>query len=154
YIGYGRYNRWGAHQGTVAPYGPIRAELTFDRKSQALDVYVLDRFKDSPVGVAASNINLIISRGYEDMAFPLQHVDASKTSPGQWSHFRGIAPALKDVPGFCARLPLPVGSRQKVGYFDPWVTPVIHAISPNEVARYECPMHEGMQSEKPGDCPL
>src|SRR4051794_2417384 len=30
YIGYGRYNRWGSHGGAVAPYGDVRAELTFD----------------------------------------------------------------------------------------------------------------------------
>ena len=41
-----------------------------------------------------------------------------------------------------------------MGYFDPWVTPVIHPIPPNEVAKYQCPMHDGMQSEKPGFCPL
>lgn len=157
YIGYGRYNRWGPHRdmgSTVAPYGPIRAELTFDNKDQVLDVYVLDRFKDTAAGVAASDVNLIVSRGYEDLAFPLHRVTDSETSSGRWSHFRGRAPALKDVPGFCARLPLPVGSHMKVGYFDPWVTPVIHAIPPNELAKFQCPMHEGMQSETPGECPL
>ena len=51
YIGYGRYNRWGPHGGTIAPYGEIRAELTYDNDTQMLDVYTLDRFKDQPVAV-------------------------------------------------------------------------------------------------------
>jgi uncharacterized membrane protein len=155
YIGYGRYNRWGPHEGTVAPYGPIRAELTFDNKDQAMDVYVLDRFKDDkPVGVREDNVNLIVSQGYEDLAIPLRPVSDSATAPGTYSHFRGLAPALRDIPGFCARLALPIGSHMKTGYFDPWVTPVIKWIPPNEVARYQCPMHEGVLAEKPGDCPL
>ncbi|HSZ56360.1 MAG TPA: DUF2231 domain-containing protein [Tepidisphaeraceae bacterium] len=155
YIGYGRYNRWGPHEGTIAPYGPIRAELTFDNKDQAMDLYVLDRFNDhQPVGVPAENLNLIVSQGYEDLAIPLARVAESATSAGNYSHFRGLAPALRDIPGFCARLALPVGSQMKTGYFDPWVTPVIKWIPPNEVARYQCPMHEGVLSEKPGDCPL
>jgi hypothetical protein len=154
YIGYGRYNRWGPHDGTVAPYGAIRAELTFDNKNQAMDVYVLDRFKDQPVGVAANDVNVIVSQGYDDLAIPLHRVADSATSPDEWSHFRGLAPSLRDVPGFCARLALPVGSHMKTGYFDPWVTPVIKWVPPNEVAHFQCPMHEGVLSETPGDCPL
>ena len=41
-----------------------------------------------------------------------------------------------------------------MGYFDPWVTPVISAIPPNESPAYFCPMHEGIRSTDPGTCPL
>jgi hypothetical protein len=41
-----------------------------------------------------------------------------------------------------------------MGYFDPWVTPLIAAVPPNEVAAFECPMHEGMRSIHEGTCPL
>ena len=157
YIGYGKYNRWGPHRydktvgSTVAPYGPIRAELTFDNDAQRLDVYVLDRFKDEPAKVAASDLNLIVSRGYEDLDVPLHRVEPGG---GPCAHFAGIAPSLHNVPGFSARLALPVGSHMKTGYFDPWVTPRVAWIPPNEVANYQCPMHEACLSEKPGDCPL
>jgi hypothetical protein len=41
-----------------------------------------------------------------------------------------------------------------MGYFDPWVTPAVHPIPPNEVARFQCPMHAGIVSEKAGVCSL
>ena len=152
YIGYGTYNRAGPHKnGTIAPYGPIRAELTFDNHSDRMDLYVLDRYQDVPRTVPASQVNVIVSRGYEDLAIPLHRAD---NADGPCSHFAGDAPALRLAPAFCARLALPIGSKMKTGYFDPWVTPEVTAIPPNEVARYQCPMHEGMLSEQPGECKL
>ena len=152
YIGYGRYNRWAAHSGgTIAPFGPIRAELTFDNDMRQFDVYVLDRFKGDAAPISTNNLNLIVSRGYEDLSVPLKGVDEIA---GRCAHFVGSAPSLHNVTTFCARLALPVGSRMKTGYFDPWVTPRVAGIPPNEVARYQCPMDEGYLSEKPGACPL
>src|SRR5207302_2321384 len=114
--------------------------------THAFDVYLLDRFKDDkPVTVPTNDLNVLVSRGYEEIAFPVH---------GDGSHFHGPAAALKGIPAFAARLAVPVGSSSRMGYFDPWVTPAIAAIPPNEVAKYHCPMHEGMRSEKPGDCPL
>jgi len=152
YIGYGRYNRSPSHKGgTVAPYGPIRAELTFDNETQKLDMYVLDRFKDEPAPIAATGLNLIVSRGYEELDVPLERAEHVS---GPCSHFVATVPALHNVAAFSARLALPVGPRMKTGYFDPWVTPRVARIPPNEVARYQCPMDEGYLSETPGNCPL
>lgn len=146
YIGYGHYNRWGPHHGTVAPYGPLRAELTFNETNQAVDVYLLDRFKDDQSAhVSPRDLNVLVSRGYEEIAIPVH---------GDGSHFHGLAPALKGIAAFAARMALPHGDSSRMGYFDPWVTPAVAAIPPNEVAKYYCPMHDGMRSEKPEDCPL
>jgi uncharacterized membrane protein len=148
YIGYGRYNRWGPHGGSVAPYGDFRAEVTFENSTQSLDIYTLDRFVDRPVAVPAQQVQLLIGRGYQEIAVPLRATDASCT------HFRTAAAWLKDTPAFSARMQLPVGHGIRMGYFDPWVAPVVAAVPPNEVARFQCPMHDGILSEKPGDCPV
>jgi uncharacterized membrane protein len=148
YIGYGTYNRWGPHGGTVAPYGDIRAELTFDNASQTLDVFTLDRFRDQAVSVPAHEVELLIGHGYQEVAVPLDATDRSQ------SHFNATAPWLKDAPAFSARLALPTSRGNRIGYFDPWVAPVIAAVPPNEVARFQCPMHDGVLSEKPGVCPV
>ena len=153
YIGYGRYNRWGVNagdNGTIAPYGSIRAELTFDPSSQKMDLLVLDRFTTDPVAVPARQVNVLISRGYSEMAVPLTAIDDS--SPA--SHFSAVVPALKNASAFCARAALPIGSSMKMGYFDPWVVDLIHPIPPNETPAYQCPMHDGILSETPGVCPL
>lgn len=149
YIGYGRYNRWGLHGGPVAPYGDVRAELCFDNATQTLDVHVLDRFKDEPVSVKQAELDLLIARGYEETAVTLrEHDERSGT-------FSARAPFLKDVPAFSARMAIPIGQgRTRMGYFDPWVTPAITAVPPNEVARFVCPMHEGIRSESAGECKL
>ena len=63
YIGYGRYNRWGSHGGTVAPFGDVRAELTYDNATRTLDVYVLDRFKDAPATVKTGTAEVVGYRG-------------------------------------------------------------------------------------------
>jgi uncharacterized membrane protein len=153
FIGYGRYNRWGPHGGTVAPLGDSRAELTFDNNTQRLDVYLLDRFKNDPAGATPTTNTrqpqLVIAQGYRETAVNLRPVDASERSP---SHFHVVAPWLKDVPAFSAKLSL--GDSSRVGYFDPWVAPVIRAVPPNEVARFQCPMHDGVLSTTPGTCPL
>jgi uncharacterized membrane protein len=150
YIGYGRYNRAGPHDGTVAPFGAIRAELTLDGQSQRLDLYVLDRFTANPVAVPAAAVNVLISRGYTETGVSL----ASGIGDAPASHFSAAAPFLRGADSFSARAILPVNGSLKVGFFDPWVTPLIHAIPPNEVARYQCPMHDGILSESPGNCPL
>lgn len=149
YIGYGRYNRWGPHGGTVAPFaGNLRAELTFDNATQSLDVFTLDRFADRPRDVAAKYVDLLIGQGYREVAVQLTATAGSK------SHFTAAAPWLKDAPAFSARLRLPIGDTTRIGYFDPWVAPLIAAVPPNELAHYQCPMHEGIQSEKNGVCPV
>lgn len=143
YIGYGRYNRWGAAGGTVAPFGDFRAELTFDNATQRLDVYLRDRFKDDATDVKSPPREVLISRGYEEVAVPI--------TPVVWGHYSGVAPFLKDTPAFSARMRIP---GHPTGYFDPWVTPVIIAVPPNEVARFVCPMHEGIRMAEAGECPL
>jgi len=55
---------------------------------------------------------------------------------------------------FDARVILPLDGKQRTGYFDPWVTPVIPGIPPNEVAKFVCPMHDGMRSTAPGECKI
>jgi uncharacterized membrane protein len=146
YLGYGSYNRWGPHGGTVAPLGATRAELTYDNANQKLDVYLLDRFKDQPAATAASNVNLLISHGYSEVSVPLQ-------ADGD-SHFSAAAPWMKDTAAFSARMSESSNGYQRTGFFDPWVAPVIAAVPPNEVAHFQCPMHDGILSEKPGVCPV
>jgi hypothetical protein len=41
-----------------------------------------------------------------------------------------------------------------MGYFDPWVTRAVKPVPPNRVARFQCPMHDGIVSEARGTCPL
>jgi uncharacterized membrane protein len=148
YIGYGRYNRWGPHGGTIAPYGDLRAELNFDNQTQSLSVFMLDRFADQPRAIDAEPVTLLIGQGYQEISVPMQPADHSRT------HFTASAPWLKDAPAFSARMLIPMGDHSKMGYFDPWVAPLIAAVPPNELARYQCPMHDGIRSEKPGVCPV
>jgi hypothetical protein len=162
YIGYGTYNRWGPHGGTVAPYGAYRAELMVDQATGTADVYVLDRFKDEPLRLHTfGHESLLIERGYTDTAVDLMAVSPqlaevvgsnASIGPQQYEtdHFQGKAELLKHVAAFSARM----GLGGRMGYFDPWVTPVVAAVPPNELALYECPMHEGMRSVKEGTCPL
>ncbi len=157
YIGYGHYNRWGVHaDGTrdanapIAPFGSIRAQLNFDPSTQQLNVYVKDRNTETPVKVAASQVTLLISRGYAEIGVPMKSDDGSDSA----SHFSAYAPFLKNAPAFCARLALPIGSSSKMGYFDPWVSDLIQPVPPNELARYQCPMHDGVISVSPGACPI
>jgi uncharacterized membrane protein len=148
YIGYGRYAREGTHHGVIAPYGPTRAELTFDNDTQNLDIYLLQRFKNDPAPLAEpSPLNLIISQGYTETTVPLIAAENA-------AHYRGHAPFLKNATAFGARLSLPIDGGMRVGFFDPWVTPAIAAINPNEIARYACPMHEGIRSTEPGVCKI
>jgi hypothetical protein len=154
YIGYGDYQRWGTFadgsrdpKSPIAPYGPIRAQLNFDQKTQRLDLFVKDRFTEAPVAVPAREVNLLIARGYSEIGIPLQP-DATG------AHFSATAPFLKNVMAFSARAALPVDGEMKMGYFDPWVSAAINPVPPNEVAKYQCPMHDGIISENPGVCPL
>jgi uncharacterized membrane protein len=154
YIGYGRYQRWGARaDGTrdpgapIAPYGPIRAQLDFDPQTRLVVVSIKDRFTEAPAPIAASRIDLRISRGYEEIGVRLA-ADATRT------RFSATAPFLANVMAFSARAELPVDGRMTMGYFDPWVTPAVRPVPPNRVARFQCPMHDGMISESPGACPL
>jgi hypothetical protein len=156
YIGYGRYNRWGpgdvAQVGNVviAPYGSVRAALSVDPKSGRAVVDVLDKQTERPLAVpAGSPLRLLLTNGYRETA-----VELFGDGKGEASHFEGTAELLKVTPAFSARLALPLGGKQVMGYFDPWVTPVVAAVPPNEVALYECPMHEGMRSKDAGACPL
>jgi len=151
WAGIGHYNRWGPNGGTIAPFGGERAELVFDGDSGLMDVRVLDRFTDEPVPIATTNITVIVARRYDQTAVPLQAVDASR---GAASHFRGRALFLKDATQFDAWLTLPIHGRQRTGYFDPWVLPVVLGIPPNQVAGYVCPMHDGIRSSTPGVCQI
>ena len=152
YIGYGRYNRWGSHGsvangatgGTVAPFGSWRAELTFNNADQSLHVYPMDRYSSAPAVPPAGPMTLLIGRGYHQTAVELRPTSATRTE------FTASAPWLKDADMFSARLATSAGT----GFFDPWVTPAIAAVPPNEVARFQCPMHDGILAEKPGVCPL
>ncbi len=140
YIGIGHYNRWGVHGGTIAPLGKMRAELVLD--DGRLDVRFFDRFEDKPVNIGATNVNVTIARGYQKTVVPLA---------GDGSHFSARADFLKDAMFFDASVTLPDG---RTGWFDPWVTPAVAGIPPNEVARYVCPMHEGIRAQEAGNCRL
>jgi hypothetical protein len=154
YIGYGRYQRWGTSadgrrdaRATIAPYGPLRAQLDVDRETQRVVVSVKDRFTETPVAIPTTQINLRVARGYDEISIPLA-ADATRT------RFSGVAPFLENVMAFSARAELPVGGVMKMGYFDPWVAPAITPLPPNKVARFQCPMHDGIVAEKQGVCPL
>jgi uncharacterized membrane protein len=157
YIGYGTYNRWApgddAHVGNVviAPYGNVRAALAVDPKTGRALVDVLDKQTGTPVALPADRpLKLLVTNGYRETAVEL----AAANGAAQASHFEGAAELLKVTPAFSARLALPLDGKDVMGYFDPWVTPVIAAVPPNELALFECPMHEGIRSEKAGECPL
>jgi uncharacterized membrane protein len=184
YIGYGTYNRWGSHisvlaphGGTVAPYGPLRAELVIDPHTGDVDVWTLDRYSNRPVPVSLISgtiqdpfrpnpgINLLVPIGYEQTAVRLQPVvDDSLTTwhvPNphavdftEASHFHGHADFLKSLAMCAPQLALPIGERMVMGYFDPWVAPQIVPVPENEIATYQCPMHDGVQSQAAGKCPL
>ena len=154
YIGYGRYQRWGTfadgtrdEKSPIAPYGPIRAQLNFNPQTNQLDLFIKDRFTETPIAIPAEQVNLLISRGYSEIGIPLA-ADAAH------SHYTANAPFLKNVMAFSARAALPVNGVMTMGYFDPWVTPAITPVPPNKVAQYQCPMHDGIISENPGVCPL
>jgi hypothetical protein len=154
YIGYGRYQRWGAsadgardERAPIAPYGPIRAQLDVDPRTQRLVVSIKDRFTEAAVPIAAQQIELRVSRGYEELGVLLE-ADSTRT------RFSGTAPFLADVMAFSARAALPVNGVMTMGYFDPWVTPAVVPVAPNRVARFQCPMHDGIISETTGLCSL
>jgi len=154
FIGYGRYQRWGISAdgardpgAPIAPYGPFRAQLVFDPRSQLLVITTKDRFTEVPVAIAADRIDLRVSRGYEEIGVRLA-ADATRT------RFSARAPFLANVMAFSARAELPVAGRMRMGYFDPWVTPAVRPVPPNRVARFQCPMHDGVIAESAGACPL
>jgi uncharacterized membrane protein len=149
YLGYGSYNRWGPHGGTIAPLGATRAELTYDNANQKLDIYLLDRFKDQPSLAPISDVSLLIARGYSEVAVPL-----AASGDAADAHYAAAAPWMKDTATFSARMSLLDQGRKRTGFFDPWVAPVIAAVPPNEVAHFQCPMHDGILSEKSGVCPV
>ena len=151
WVGIGHYNRWGPNGGTIAPFGRERAELTFDQDTGTMDVRILDRFANNPVRIPETNITVVISRRYEETAVPLDAVDFQD---GAASHFQGRALFLKDATQFDARLALPLHGSWRTGYFDPWVLPAVLGIPPNQVARYVCPMHDGIRSTEPGVCKI
>jgi len=151
WAGIGHYNRWGPDGGSIAPFGKERAELVFDHDTGLMDVRVLARFADMPVRVPTTNIAVIVARGYEETTVPLNAVDAEQ---GTASHFRGRALFLEDATQFDARLTLPLRGKQRTSYFDPWVLPAILGIPPNQVARFVCPMHDGIRSTNPGVCKI
>jgi uncharacterized membrane protein len=151
WAGIGHYNRWGSNGGCIASFGKERAELVLDPDSGEMDVRVFERFADKPVFVSATSVTAIIAQGYRETAVPLSAVD---TADGKASHFRGQAEFLKNALQFDARVTLPLDGKWRTGYFDPWVTPVISGIPPNVIAKFVCPMHEGVRSAAEGECRL
>ncbi|MEW6056399.1 MAG: DUF2231 domain-containing protein [Bdellovibrionota bacterium] len=151
WIGYGHYNRWGPHGGNIAPYGDLRAELVFDPQTGSMDVHVLERFKDSAVRIPTRQVEVLVSQGYQKAVVNLYSKDEN---PEGASHFRGGAEFLKKAVSFSARAELPIDGRMRLGYFEPWVTPNIVGIPPNQVAKYSCPMHEGYRAVEAGACRL
>jgi hypothetical protein len=112
-----------------------------------LVVSIKDRFTETLVPIPAQQIDLRVSRGYEEIGVSLD-ADATRT------RFVGTAPFLAGVMAFSARAALPVNGAMTMGYFDPWVTPAVRPVPPNRVARFQCPMHDGIISESLGVCPL
>ena len=153
YVGYGRYNRWGPHGGTVAPFGGVRAELTYDEAAHRIDVYTLDRSTDRPAPVKTAGAELLVAQGYREVAVPVRQVDA-----GSGCHFAADVPWMAGTAAFSARMALPVrdgaGVVWRTGYFDPWVSAKVWPVPPNEVARFQCPMHDGIVSANDGRCPI
>lgn len=143
WAGIGHYHRWGPNGGTIAPFGRDRAELTLDEKTGEMNLRVLARFEHTPVSIPASNVTVVVAQGYRETAVPLALVDTG--------HYRGDAGFLRGALAFDARVTLP---GRRTGWFDPWVTSAIAGIPPNKVAKFVCPMHEGIRSVEPGDCRL
>ena len=162
YIGYGRYNRWGPEglNMTIAPFGNFRAALRINEFDGTAIVIFRDRFTDKSVTLKLdAPPELLIAKGYDEISLPLtKSVDqGQQIEPGTeltGSIFRASAPVLTRMPLVSARLRLQVNGREEIGYFDPWVTPAVQAVPANELATYECPMHEGMRATKQGPCPL
>ncbi|HVT81207.1 MAG TPA: DUF2231 domain-containing protein, partial [Phycisphaerae bacterium] len=174
YIGYGTYNRWGpSHQPednqdrdniTVAPFGKFRAILFVNQDNGDLFVVFRDRFLPDEYHVTLdAQPQLILSRGNSEIALPLTKAIADSATPAEkaaaendfsGSGFRTHADFVKTASFLSARLVLKMNGREHVGYFDPWVTAAVTAVPPNLVAKYNCPMHENVRTEKPGQCPL
>jgi uncharacterized membrane protein/FtsH-binding integral membrane protein len=151
YIGYGRYNRWGPDESyTVAPFGRYRALLRVDQEAGEARVSLRDRFTDGPSRVAVEGAQLLLAQGGADggeaVALPLRRTGDDE--------FVARAEFLKSAAFLSARLVVRRDGRDEAGYFDPWVTPVIAAVPPNERAAFECPMHEGIRAATAGACRL
>jgi hypothetical protein len=151
WAGIGHYNRWGPNGGCIAPFGKERAELALDAGTGMMDLRVLERFADKPVRIGATNVTVLVSQRYRQTSVPLTAVDAQD---GTASHFRGPADFLKGALQFDAQITLPLRGKLRTSYIDPWVASAITGIPPNKVAKFFCPMHEGIRSAQPGDCRL
>lgn len=151
WLGIGHYNRWGPNGGSIASFGQERAELVYSPETATMDVRFFKRFEDHPLGLSITNIALIVQQGYRETVVPLKAVNAQD---GLASRFQGHARFLKDASQFDARVAIPLRNQLRTGYFDPWVTPSIVGIPPNELARFVCPMHEGIRTKESGLCPL
>jgi uncharacterized membrane protein len=161
YIGYGRYNRWGPlgpsqpGRATVAPFGDFRAVMAIDYAEGKISVGFRDRFTDDAVQLTFdAPPQLLVTRGMEEFAIPLAGESGSGGLTG--TDFAAHSNFVKNAACVSARLVLPMKGVQRMGYFDPWVTPLIQAVPPNEVAKWVCPMHAGIRSmdDQPGTCPL
>jgi hypothetical protein len=108
---------------------------------------------------------LIFSRGGSEIALPLIKAVPDTATPEEkaaaasgrdltGSNFRIDAEFVKRAVYLNPRLVLKIKGREHVGYFDPWVTPDIKPVPPNELARFACPMHEGVRTMDGGTCPL
>ncbi len=169
FICYGDYERWGPGKDpsvTVAPFGSFRALLSVNQGSGELYVAFRTRFdneKAVELKLDAAPV-LVLTQGAREIAIPLAKAHASaelqvNAAPDSSSeligtNYRAQADFIKNTPWLNARLVLQLGGQKRVGYFDPWVVPTIHVVPPNEVALFECPMHEGMRSMTEDKCPL
>ncbi len=183
YIGYGTYNRWGPnHQPddeqdrdgiTVAPFGDFRALMMVNQADGKIFVAFRKRFDTVEKNFGEDEVTLtldappilLITRGTSELALPLIKSVAQDAPPDQraaaesgrdltGSNFRTDAAFVKTAPYLSARLILKINGRERIGYFDPWVTPAIKPVPANELAKFQCPMHEGVRSIQAGTCPL
>jgi hypothetical protein len=101
--------------------------------------------------VAAASLDLVVQQGYVRTVVPLR---ASGILEGRAWHFTGESTHLKGARHFDAALAVPLAGGTRTGIFDPWVTPAVIGVPPNELARFVCPMHEGMRAREAGPCKL
>ena len=176
YIGYGTYNRWGreARLRNRRPLRRLCVPCWIEPAMAPPPSTICDRYTEEPVAIAADQpLQLLIGHGYEETAIPL-YPTLTGAMPRRICRYRklvrrdrisfpGQADFLKTTPALGARLHPSVegcgagaalgGGRMVMGYFDPWVTPIIAAVPPNELALYQCPMHDGSRREA-GPLPL
>ena len=146
FVGYGDIAVSTPHNGLLAHFGPNRAELVFDRSSGRVDVYILDRSRDSSHPIAARELTGIARVGMETTLIPL----AAAPSPSQRAtHFTGQAAFLRDVPLFQFR----ASANGATADFEP-VVDASKTLTRAANAAYLCPMHPEIGSGAAGLCSI